>query len=299
MAELYADFNLKGNDIDTDGIPDDFMLEAMQIVDCFDTDSQLGIAIATAYQINLNMLDSEENALLLADYREAIAALATMNTAMQGVLNQALDVAGLTLSQTYVSVSCDDTGMCMPQPVAGSSLLESFQLFEEGRGPIEEPFSGAADIDRDGFTNVEEYERVVAAGGSRSEYAAAVTDPLLDGSAAAPSGGGGGGGGCFIATAAYGTPLAAQIDVFRTIRDRQMLGNGIGAAFVDTYYRLSPPLARLVADYPAVASLVRIALWPIVMIGKAFLAAPMLIVAAALALFAGTVMGVRRRRMMA
>ncbi len=296
MSELYTDFGFKSDDIDSDGIPDDFMLEAMQILDCFDRDSQLGAAIETAYQINLLMLDSEANAPVLFDYREAIAALASMNTSMQGVINQTLDLAGITLTQTYVAVTCDETGTCMPQPVAGSTLAEGFQVFEDNRGGlIEEPFSGASDIDGDGLTNAEEYAAVIAAGGSRTEFANAVTDPSLDGSTPA-AGDGDDGGGCFIATAAYGTPLAAQIDVFRTVRDRRLLGSGIGAAFVDTYYRLSPPVARFVADYPIAASLVRVALWPLVMLAKAFMAAPMLALAALLALVAGPVVGLRRRR---
>src|SRR5213079_2020441 len=33
------------------------------------------------------------------------------------------------------------------------------------------------------------------------------------------------GGACFIATAAYGTPLDGQIDTLRSVRDRFMIGN--------------------------------------------------------------------------
>jgi hypothetical protein len=44
--------------------------------------------------------------------------------------------------------------------------------------------------------------------------------------------------GCFIATAAYGTPDAEQIDVLREFRDAVLLKNMSGSLFVALYYRL-------------------------------------------------------------
>jgi len=48
---------------------------------------------------------------------------------------------------------------------------------------------------------------------------------------------------CFIATAAYGTPLHEDIDVLRDFRDKYLLTNPIGRAFVKIYYSTSPPVA--------------------------------------------------------
>ncbi len=53
--------------------------------------------------------------------------------------------------------------------------------------------------------------------------------------------------GCFIATAAYGTPQAKQIDVLRRLRDRQLLPTPLGRLAVATYYALSPPVANAIA----------------------------------------------------
>jgi len=50
--------------------------------------------------------------------------------------------------------------------------------------------------------------------------------------------------GCFIATAAFGTPHAKEIDELRAFRDHILLSNTLGELFVDAYYRFSPPIAE-------------------------------------------------------
>jgi hypothetical protein len=52
--------------------------------------------------------------------------------------------------------------------------------------------------------------------------------------------------GCFIATAAFGTPLAKQIDVLRRFRDRRLLPSPLGQLAVAAYYSLSPPIANAI-----------------------------------------------------
>jgi hypothetical protein len=63
--------------------------------------------------------------------------------------------------------------------------------------------------------------------------------------------------GCFIATAAYGSPTAEQIDVLRGFRDVVLLKNRLGSLSVALYYRLSPPVADFIAGNEVVRTLVR------------------------------------------
>lgn len=80
----------------------------------------------------------------------------------------------------------------------------------------------------------------------------------------ATGGGGGGGGGCFIATAAYGSYLHPQVRILRDFRDRYLLSNRPGRAFVALYYRLSPPLADFIAGHELLRGVTRVALTPII-----------------------------------
>jgi len=64
-------------------------------------------------------------------------------------------------------------------------------------------------------------------------------------------------GGCFIATAAYGTPAAEQIDVLREFRDSVLLESTTGSQFVALYYQLSPPVADFISGNSFLRTLVR------------------------------------------
>lgn len=71
-------------------------------------------------------------------------------------------------------------------------------------------------------------------------------------------------GGCFIATAAYGTPLAEEIGVLRKFRDENLARYLIGRVFIASYYRLSPPIAAIIKQSNVLRAITRAALRPVV-----------------------------------
>jgi uncharacterized repeat protein (TIGR01451 family) len=69
---------------------------------------------------------------------------------------------------------------------------------------------------------------------------------------------------CFVATAAYGSYLEPEVVLLRRFRDRQLLSNAAGRAFVAWYYRVSPPIAEYIADHRWAQMATRATLTPIV-----------------------------------
>jgi hypothetical protein len=67
----------------------------------------------------------------------------------------------------------------------------------------------------------------------------------------------GGLGFCFIATAAYGTETASQLNILRDFRDQVLLKNALGSRFVAAYYKLSPPVADFIAKSDFLRAVVR------------------------------------------
>lgn len=69
---------------------------------------------------------------------------------------------------------------------------------------------------------------------------------------------------CFIATAAYGSKFTPAVTLLRDFRDRYLLTNAPGRAFVAFYYQNSPPLAGYIAGHDVRRAVVRGLLTPVV-----------------------------------
>ena len=62
---------------------------------------------------------------------------------------------------------------------------------------------------------------------------------------------------CFVATAAYGTDTAEEINLLREFRDVVLLASGPGAELVSLYYEVSPPIAEVIWQHDILRTVVR------------------------------------------
>ena len=74
-------------------------------------------------------------------------------------------------------------------------------------------------------------------------------------------------GGCLIATAAYGSELAPQVQILREIRDNQLMGTSSGTSFMtgfnQLYYSFSPYIADMQRENPIFKEAVKVAITPL------------------------------------
>ncbi len=107
--------------------------------------------------------------------------------------------------------------------------------------------------------------------------------------------------GCFIATAAYGYYSAPQVQQLRLFRDRYLMTNTPGRAFVGWYYRNSPPLAAYIRENQAARTVVRLALYPAVLMATFTTQYPWLtlVVSALLLVLAASIVKGHRNRITA
>ncbi len=73
---------------------------------------------------------------------------------------------------------------------------------------------------------------------------------------------------CFVATAAYGSPLASEIHTLRRLRDRYLMPHAFGRELVAAYYRVGPSLADGIASDERLRSAARWAITPLVSLAR-------------------------------
>jgi hypothetical protein len=107
--------------------------------------------------------------------------------------------------------------------------------------------------------DVTDFSTELAAAGN-----AVILDPGGPGlpSTVGPASDTGNGSRCFIATAAFGSPLDPHVRILREFRDTFLLASDAGRRFVEFYYRVSPGIAMQVGASEPLRIAVRIALLP-------------------------------------
>ena len=74
--------------------------------------------------------------------------------------------------------------------------------------------------------------------------------------------------GCFIATAAFGTPMAQEIQILRTMRDHHLRTRALGRGFTAWYYQVSPRIAQQIALSTTRRRVVRVFLQPLLRLAQ-------------------------------
>ena len=69
---------------------------------------------------------------------------------------------------------------------------------------------------------------------------------------------------CCVATAAYGTPMAEELEILREFRDEYLLTKPVGKGLVEFYYKVSPPMAEFITEHPSLKPVARVGLAPAV-----------------------------------
>jgi hypothetical protein len=70
--------------------------------------------------------------------------------------------------------------------------------------------------------------------------------------------------GCFVATAAFGSPMASSVEDLRRWRDERLLATPAGQLFVASYYAVSPSLSSAIATDTRLRAAARALLAPLV-----------------------------------
>lgn len=100
---------------------------------------------------------------------------------------------------------------------------------------------------------------------------------------------------CFIATAAFGSPAAGQVEILRHFRDKYLLTSAPGKKFVAWYYKNSPAAAKFIQGNPLAKAAVQACLYPLIGFSFLLLSGYLPLVAAGLLLAAVLFFRIRHR----
>ena len=109
-------------------------------------------------------------------------------------------------------------------------------------------------------------QKIISQGSTEANFGEVyITDNCLSNSGPVPIPDGGG---CLIATAAYGSEMAPQVQLLREIRDNQLMNTESGTAFMITfneaYYSFSPYIADMERENPYFKEAIKLAITPMI-----------------------------------
>jgi hypothetical protein len=194
-------------------------------------DSSTGYQFKAQLEYEETLIEGDILTFVTSEVPTVTTEAATNVTSYSAILG--ISYTGGTLSSVEVRFACNEAD--------DQKSFYTTWVSTAGNGTYTEKLTGLASKTTYEFRAQLRYDGTVIEGATR---------PFTTTSGASP-------GFCFIATAAYGTPTAEQIDVLREFRDVVLLKSTIGSQFVALYYRLAPPVSDLVARGDLSRTLVR------------------------------------------
>lgn len=217
---------------------------------------------ATGYRIYYSKFDFSDNArpdtfIDVAEWGTPPTALMTTLPGLEENTGYFVAVSAMAQRTVYAAVTAVANPALAPAPGTGNESLYSEET-RQGLGPLQ-----------------------LSALSNRASATTGVSGPVMTFK-----------GECFIATAAYGTPLAGEVQLLRSFRDRYLVTNAPGRSFVAWYYRHGPAWARSLEEHTWLKAPVRGVLLPVILFAWLMLHPP----AAAALVLAGTALSLLRLR---
>ena len=178
-----------------------------------------------------------------------------------GVFDSSLFMAGTTFSHTFEEAG-EYPYFCMVHPwMEGIVIVQEAGMMEEAGEAMDEMMEDAGEAMEEAAETTGEMaeDAVEATGEAMEDTGEAMQEAVTDEEE---------GGGCLIATAAYGTELAPQVQFLREIRDNTVMSTQSGAAFMtgfnNLYYSFSPTIADIERENPVFQEAVRLFITPMI-----------------------------------
>ena len=101
---------------------------------------------------------------------------------------------------------------------------------------------------------------------------------------------------CFIATAAYGSPIDPHVKILRKFRDNYLMTNYWGRKFVCFYYAHSPVIATHISSHESLKAMTRIGLLPFIGFSWMVLKLGFIFASALVLMFVAGLIGLKRSK---